>query len=163
MTQATKAIAEFIHRSTAADFPDQAIEKSKKVIADTVASILSGANSEVTEHLLAYLKLSGESGDSPIIGTAERGSAEMAALINGTFGHALDFDDVLSMMPAHPSAVIIAVLLADLKRQPLSGKALIEAHVIGVEVGGKIGLGITTGHYHRGFHGTGTLSQQAVA
>ena len=157
MIQPTKAIAEFIHRSSAADFPDQAIEKSKKVIADTVASILSGANSEVTEHLLAYLKLSGESGDSPIIGTAERSSAEMAALINGTFGHALDFDDVLSMMPAHPSAVIVAVLLADLKRQPLSGKALIEAHVIGVEVGGKIGLGITTGHYHRGFHGTGTL------
>ena len=42
----------------------EAIEKSKKVIADTVASILSGANSEVTEHLLSYLKLSGESGDS---------------------------------------------------------------------------------------------------
>jgi len=157
MTQATQAIADFIHRSSAADFPDQAIEKSKKVIADTVACILAGANSEVTEHLLAYLKMSGETGDSPIIGTAAHGSAEMAALINGTFGHALDFDDVLSMMPAHPSAVIIAVLLADLKRQPLSGKDLIEAHVIGVEVGGKIGLGITTGHYHRGFHGTGTL------
>jgi len=29
--------------------------------------------------------------------------------------------------------------------------------VIGVEIGGKIGLGITNGHYHRGFHGTGTL------
>jgi 2-methylcitrate dehydratase PrpD len=156
-TQATQTIVEFIHRSSVADFPEHAIEKSKKVIADTVAAILSGANSEVTEPLLAYLKISGESGDSPIIGTAERSSAEMAALINGSFGHALDFDDVLSMMPAHPSAIIVAALFADLARHPLSGKDLIEAHVIGVEVGGKIGLGITTGHYHRGFHGTGTL------
>lgn len=157
MTESTRAIAEFIHRSSIADFPDHAIEKSKKVIADTVAVILAGANSEVSEPLLAYLRLSAESGASPVLGTAERCSAEMAALINGSFGHALDFDDVLSMMPAHPSAIIVAVLLADLARHPLSGKTLIESYVVGVEVGGKIGLGITTGHYDRGFHGTGTL------
>jgi 2-methylcitrate dehydratase PrpD len=29
---------------------------------------------------------------------------------------------------------------------------------MGVEVGGKIGQAITVGHYHRGFHGTGTLA-----
>jgi 2-methylcitrate dehydratase PrpD len=157
MTQATAALADFIHRSSAADFPADALEKSKKVIADTVAAMLSGARSEVTEPLLAYLKMSGNRGDSPLLGHGERCGAETAAMINGTFGHALDFDDVLSMMPAHPSAVIIAALIADLERHPLDGQALIEAHVIGVEAGGKIGLGITTGHYHRGFHGTGTL------
>lgn len=157
MPDATQAVAGFIHRSTLQDFPADAIEKSKKVVADTVAVILAGARSEVTEPLLAYLDLAGEPGNSPVIGTAKRCSAEMAALVNGSFGHALDFDDVLSMMPAHPSAIIVAVLMADLERHPLSGAGFIEAHVAGVEVGGKIGLGITTGHYHRGFHGTGTL------
>jgi 2-methylcitrate dehydratase PrpD len=82
----------------------------------------------------------------------------MAALVNGTFGHALDFDDVLSMMPAHPSAVILSALCADARLGELPGKALIEAYVIGIEVGGKIGQAITVGHYHRGFHGTGTLA-----
>ena len=62
------------------------------------------------------------------------------------------------MMPAHPSAVILPALIADLKAGTLSGSALIEAYVIGVEVGGKIGQAITVGHYHRGFHGTGTLA-----
>jgi 2-methylcitrate dehydratase PrpD len=157
MNELTLSIAEFIDRSTSTDFPADAFEKSSKVIADTIAAMLSGAESEVTAPLLAYLKLSGESGSSPVIGTAVQCSAEMAALINGTFGHALDFDDVLSMMPAHPSAVILAALLADLGNHPLSGQTLIEAHIVGVEVGGKIGLGITGGHYHRGFHGTGTL------
>ena len=157
MHELTRTIAEFIDCSSASDFPADASEKSAKVITDTIAAMLSGAESEVTAPLLAYLKLSGESGNSPVIGTANRCSAEMAALINGTFGHALDFDDVLSMMPAHPSAVILAALLADLDNHPLSGKGLIEAHIVGVEVGGKIGLGITGGHYHRGFHGTGTL------
>ena len=157
MTEATAALADFIHRSSAADFPADALEKSKKVITDTMAAILSGARSELTDPLLAYLRDSGDSGSSPLIGRSERCGAETAAMINGSFGHALDFDDVLSMMPAHPSAVIVAALIADLERHPLDGMALIEAHVIGVEAGGKIGLAITTGHYHRGFHGTGTL------
>jgi 2-methylcitrate dehydratase PrpD len=78
--------------------------------------------------------------------------------VNGTFGHALDFDDVLSMMPAHPSAVILAALLASLGTERVTGRALIEAYVIGVEVGGKIGLGMTVGHYHRGYHATGSLA-----
>jgi len=34
---------------------------------------------------------------------------------------------------------------------------LLEAHIVGIEVGAKIGLAITIGHYDRGFHGTGTL------
>ena len=157
MNDLTQEAAHFIDCSKVEDLPVAALEKSKKVITDTIAAMLSGANSEVTPPLLAYLRLSGDTGSSPVIGTSERCSAEMAALINGTFGHALDFDDVLSMMPAHPSAVILAALLADLGNKPLSGKELITAHIVGVEIGGKIGLGITGGHYQRGFHATGTL------
>ncbi|MCW5605877.1 MAG: MmgE/PrpD family protein, partial [Burkholderiales bacterium] len=153
----TEGITRFIRDKSLDNCPPDAVDKAKKVIADTVAVILAGAGSEVAPPLLAYLRLSGESGTSPILGTAATGSAEMAALVNGTFGHALDFDDVLSMMPAHPSAVIFAALCADLAVRPLSGRAMIEAHVMGVEVGGKIGLGIAKGHYDRGFHGTGTL------
>lgn len=157
MPALTLEIARFIDQHAITDFPGDAIEKSKKVITDTMAAMLAGANSEVTAPLLAYLRRSGESGDSPVIGTAHCCSAETAALINGSFGHALDYDDVLSMMPAHPSAVILAALLAEPALRPFPGKALIEAYVFGIEVGGKIGLGITGGHYRRGFHATGTL------
>jgi len=65
---------------------------------------------------------------------------------------------VLSMMPAHPSAVILAAVMASLDEKHLSGRGLIEAYVLGVEIGGKIGLGMTVGHYHRGYHATGTLA-----
>lgn len=157
MPALTLEIARFIDQRAITDFPGDAVEKSKKVITDTMAAMLAGANSEVTAPLLAYLRRSGESGGSPVIGTAHCCGAETAALINGSFGHALDFDDVLSMMPAHPSAVILAALLAEPALRPFQGKALIEAYVFGIEVGGKIGLGITGGHYRRGFHATGTL------
>jgi 2-methylcitrate dehydratase PrpD len=158
MTGLTAALAEFIHVKTLDDLPPEALDKAKKAIADTFAVMLAGAGSEVAPPLLRYVEQTGESGMSPILGSGRTTSPEMAALVNGTFGHALDFDDVLSMMPAHPSAVIVSALCADPRAGGLAGSALIEAYVIGVEVGGQIGAAITIGHYHRGFHGTGTLA-----
>lgn len=154
----TETLAAFIQAKTLQDMPPDAFGKAKKAIADTVAVMLAGAGSEVAPPLLRYVEHAGERGMSPILGSGRTTSPEMATLVNGTFGHALDFDDVLSLMPAHPSAVILPALMADPREGKLSGRELIEAYVIGVEVGGKIGLAITVGHYHRGFHGTGTLA-----
>src|SRR5262245_43353071 len=111
---ATEAIAEFISRTSYADFPPEAPEKAGKAIADTFAVILAGAGSEEAEPLLRYAGAGEERGPVPILGTGATTSPETAALVNGTLGHALDYDDVLSMMPAHPSAVILASALASL-------------------------------------------------
>src|SRR5688500_14695023 len=146
---ATARVAAFIRETSLSALPADAVPKAKKAIADTFAAILSGASSEVAEPLMRYLEVAGGAGDVPILGTRRTAAPETAALVNGTFGHALDYDDVLSMMPAHPSAVILAALLASLDGKRVSGRDLIEAYVLGVEVGGKIGLGMTVGHYHR--------------
>lgn len=155
---ATATIAEFIVNTRTQDFPANTVENAKKVLADTYAVLLAGVSSEVSEPLLRYLEQSRESGPAPILGTGRTASAETAALVSGAFGHALDYDDVLSMMPAHPSVVILSAVLADLHSARIGGADLLEAYVIGVEVGGKIGVGMTNDHYQRGFHATGTLA-----
>ncbi len=157
MAGLTETMSRAVVEKRLEDFPAQVIDKAKKVIADTFAVILAGAGSEVAEPLARYLESTDGTGPVPIMGTDLRADAETSALINGTFGHALDFDDVLSMMPAHPSAIIVAALMAELPRHPMDGRRFIEAYVIGVEVGARIAQGITVGHYGRGFHGTGTL------
>lgn len=158
MSGATERVASFIAATTLDALPADAVPKAQKAIADTFAAILSGVGSEVSAPLLRYVKAANASGSVPILGTGLTASPETAALVNGTFGHALDFDDVLSMMPAHPSAVIIAAVLASLDARRVDGRTLLEAYVLGVEVGGKIGLGMTTSHYHRGYHATGSLA-----
>ncbi|MFT6583239.1 MAG: 2-methylcitrate dehydratase PrpD, partial [Alphaproteobacteria bacterium] len=155
---ATVTIADFIVNTKTSDFPKDSNQKAIKVIADTFAVILAGVSSEVAEPLQRYLDAAREVGASPILGAGRTTTAETAALINGTYGHALDYDDVLSMMPAHPSVVILSALLAGMNGRTVSGKDFIEAYIIGVEVGGKIGLGITNEHYQRGYHATGTLA-----
>ncbi|MCX7135952.1 MAG: MmgE/PrpD family protein, partial [Proteobacteria bacterium] len=126
--------------------------------ADTFAVIVAGAGSEVAEPLHKYLDAAQAPGPIPILGTGMTAAPETAALVNGPFGHALDYDDVLSIMPAHPSAVIVAALLASIHGKRVDGRAFIEAYLVGVEVGGNIGIGMTNGHYQRGFHATGTLA-----
>lgn len=155
---ATAAIAAFIANTSTSDFPPDSADKAKKAIADTFAVIIAGAGSEVAEPLRKYLAAAQAPGPVPILGTRMTAAPETAALINGTFGHALDYDDVLSIMPAHPSAVIVAALLASLNGKRVDGRAFIEAYIVGIEIGGNIGMGMTNGHYQRGFHATGTLA-----
>ncbi|MGZ5137324.1 MAG: MmgE/PrpD family protein, partial [Burkholderiales bacterium] len=155
---ATARVASFICGAALDALPPGAVPKAKKAIADTLAAILSGAGSEVSQPLLSYVTAMHASGENPVLGTGVSAVPETAALVNGAFGHALDYDDVLSMMPAHPSAVILAAVLASLDGKRISGRSLIEAYVVGIEVGGKIGLGMTVGHYHRGYHATGSLA-----
>ncbi|RPI43351.1 MAG: hypothetical protein EHM59_15615, partial [Betaproteobacteria bacterium] len=153
----TETIAAFIAETRIEDAPAGADEKGKKVLADTFAAMLAGVGSEVAEPLKRYLEESRSTGTSPILGTALTASPEVAAMINGTFGHSLDFDDVLPIMPGHPSVTIMGAVLPTLDREPISGRRLLDAHRVGVEVGAKIGVAMTMGHYDRGFHATGTL------
>jgi 2-methylcitrate dehydratase PrpD len=154
----TAAVAAFI--ADAALPPEEVIlDRAEKVVADTFAAILSGAGSEVAPRVLAYLDTLGAAGAVPVLGTPRTTSPEAAALVNGTFGAALDFDDVLSQMPGHPSAVVIPALVSAFAwlDAPVEGRRFLDAYVIGVEVGAKIAVGIGLGHYKRGYHATGTL------
>ena len=81
----------------------------------------------MAEPLLRYAGAGQERGPIPILGTGMTATAEMAALVNGTFGHALDYDDVLAIMPAHPSTIILSAVMASLNGKRESGKAFIEA------------------------------------
>lgn len=153
----TETLARFAVETPAADIPEAAYDKAMKAIVDTVGCILAGSVADVSEPLLRYLgQIEGE-GARPVLATGRTAPAEIAAMINGTFGHALDFDDVLSMMPAHPSTVVLPALFACLPAKT-SGQSFLDAYILGVEAGAKIGLGIGNGHYRRGWHATGTLA-----
>ena len=153
----TEALARFAVETPAGEIPEAAYENATKAIVDTVGCILAGSVADVSAPLLRYLRQIEGDGTRPVLATGKTAPAEVAAMVNGTFGHALDFDDVLSMMPAHPSTVILPALFACLPKK-VSGQRFLEAYILGVEAGAKIGLGIGNGHYRRGWHATGTLA-----
>ncbi|SDN41256.1 MmgE/PrpD family protein [Ensifer sp. YR511] len=151
---ATAAIARFVSTLRSEDFPREAVERAKMIVADSFACILSGAGSEVAPTMLAYID-EAPGGAVPILGTTRRATPQLAALVNGTFAAALDYDDL--MTPVHPSAVVVTALCSELGGGTVSGKRFLEAYIVGIEVGAKIASAIGRGHSGRGFHATATL------
>jgi 2-methylcitrate dehydratase PrpD len=88
-------------------------------------------------------------------------SEEAAVMIDAIAAHALDFDDVFLESTIHPSTVILpAVLRADRDDAPSEIIAAFGAGLIAAQaVAARVGLG----HYHRGWHGTGTIGAFAAA
>jgi 2-methylcitrate dehydratase PrpD len=155
---ATRAVARFIKETTFASIPEPVRESARRTIADTVAVFLAGSGGDVVPSLREYLKRNPSPGAAPVIGWGTSATPEVAAMVNGTLGHALDYDEVTTLYPAHPSVPILAALLASPEPAALDGQALVTAYVIGFEVGGQIARGIGLAHYHRGWHATGTLA-----
>ncbi|WP_305783685.1 MmgE/PrpD family protein [Symbioplanes lichenis] len=85
----------------------------------------------------------GEWGGHPVataIGSATRLPAPSAALVNGTLGHSLDFDDTHLPSVLHPSAAVVPAALAVAEQDDVSGPAFLDAVAVGVEVTCRLGM-----------------------
>ena len=97
---------------------------------------------------------------SPLTSPAE------AAFANGLAAHALDYDDSLTTLRGHPTAPMLGAGLAVGEAANASGKAVLAAIALGLEVGGKLGPALGAGHYMKGWHSTasvGAFTATAVA
>jgi 2-methylcitrate dehydratase PrpD len=134
------------------------LDRVKIVLADTFSATVAGANSDVLSPLKAYITAQATLADKVILGTNLKTSPELSALVNGTIASALEFDDVLSLMPGHPSAVVLSALIATDAALASSGIEILEAYAVGIEAGARIAQAMTLDHYKRGFHATGTIA-----
>jgi 2-methylcitrate dehydratase PrpD len=98
-----------------------------------------------------------------VLGTAAVASAGNAALANGTAAHALDYDDMCFVSLAHPSAPLVAAAWAVAEGSGASGRALLDAYVVGFEIEGRLGRAMNPRHYQRGWHCTSTIGTIGAA
>ncbi len=97
------------------------------------------------------------SGTCRVVGSDMMVPAQVAALVNGCQGHALDYDDTSTVMGGHPSAPVIPAVLAQAEELGSTGEALLVAIVVGIEVESHLGTLIGSAHYASGWHVTSTM------
>jgi 2-methylcitrate dehydratase PrpD len=146
-----------------ADLPDDVVSLAKLCLLDLVGVSLVGAGQRSVQILVDEADTRSPAAPCTIIGRADRAAPLEAALINGTAGHALDYDDVNMAMNGHPTVPVAPALFALAEQQRLGGKALLAAFVTGYEAGGRIGSLVQPSHYARGFHITATVGTIATA
>jgi len=155
----TEELARFAAELTFEKIPAEAIEWAKDAILDCIGVALAGTQEHVGKIITNYVKEAAGRPEAGVFAAGFKTNAENAALANGTMAHALDFDDwILPNWMGHPTAPLLAAILALGQRQRISGKDILTAYVIGFEVGGRVGAGVGRGHYeHCSWHPTATL------
>lgn len=98
-----------------------------------------------------------------LFGTSARVPAAAAARVNGSAGHALDYDDVNYALMGHPSVPLLPALFALAEAKGRDGAALMAAFVAGYEFECRVGRLVAPGHYATGFHATATLGALGAA
>jgi len=98
-----------------------------------------------------------------VIGQATRTDPMTAAFVNAIAANLLDYDDTHLATVIHPAAPIFPPLLALAEQRGLSGTAVLHAFLLGGEVACRIGLGVSPGHYDRGWHITATTGVLGAA
>ncbi|MEM6679222.1 MAG: MmgE/PrpD family protein [Pseudomonadota bacterium] len=160
MTTAIERLAQFATTVPVASHPEAAIATAKRAFLDTIGCMLLGASSKVTEVAIRAAEGWG-TGKAPVYGTGKRLPAPWAAMANGASAHAFDLDDYTLQANDHPSAVLVPALLAAVTDRPMSGqatgRALLDAYLVGLEAIFRLGEAVNMGHYNRGWHTTSTL------
>jgi 2-methylcitrate dehydratase PrpD len=138
------------------DLPQRAVENSKKFILDLLGNILAARHLESSQIVLAVAKDLGGNPTSICIGSNYKTSAQMAALVNGTYGHGFDMDDDHREGTQHSSVVVFPAVFAMAERTGASGKDLLTSFIFGSEVTIRLGEAFLGQTYYQGFHPTGT-------
>jgi 2-methylcitrate dehydratase PrpD len=152
------AIAEFVVHSAP---PAAARVRAATAVLDTVGVALAGS-SEAVSHIVQTSLPRVEDG-SPVWGARMRSTPTEAALANGTAAHALDYDDMCFVSLAHPSAPLVPAVLGAADVSHASGRAALDAYVVGFEIQARLGRAMNPRHYQRGWHCTSTLGTISAA
>lgn len=124
---------------------------------DTLGCTLLGSVEPCAALLLDTPGIAEAPGPALLLGTQRRTSMLDASLFNGTAAHAVDYDDVSGVVGGHPSAPMVAPLLAIAEQQRLKGQDFLVAFMVGIDIQHRIGRGVNFHHYGKGWHPTATL------
>ena len=168
MTSFTADVAARVAALRYDDLPADLVELTRQCVLDWFGVTVAGSREPAAEIVLAELADECPTGTATVVGRSARLPASMAALVNGTASHALDYDDVNSAMNGHPTVPVLGALLALAETraaagEPASGRDVVCAFVAGYEAECRVGRALGSAPYQRGFHATGTLGTLGAA
>src|SRR5579863_5683227 len=153
---ATRRLAEFVVGSRWEEVPGVVRHEGKRALVNFVGAALGGCRDPAIELALQALGAFAGSPRATVIGRAERADSLFASFLNAAGANVLEFDDTHFPTVIHPAAPVAPALFALAEARPVSGRDLLHAFILGVEVECRIGNAVTPSHYRQGWHITST-------
>lgn len=158
----TATLAEFVSSTTLDGVNADAVSYAKTAIRDYVGVALFGSHHDVGDQVYDYLDTYEGTGSATVFQRDPK-SPPAAALANGAFGHAVDYDDTFESIVLHPTSPVFAAALAAADDTNASGEELLTGYIVGCEVAYRVGHSTYPEHYQNGWHSTGTAGSFGAA
>ena len=143
---AIAAFADHVVRTGFQDLPGDAVNAAKTFILDTLGVGMAGSSGPMASELAETQETWGHRGEARVWGNGKHLPAPAAAMCNAYQVHNSEFDCVHEEAVVHAMTVVLPVALAGAeRRRGVSGRDLIAAVTLGVDVAAGLGVAATTG------------------
>lgn len=161
MASITRELAQFVVRTDTLPAPIR--HMARLCLLDWCGAAIAGSAEPIAAPLLQTLQLVDARADATVLGTPLRASAPWAALVNGSFSHVLELDDVHLPAAIHGSATVWAATLAVAEQTGAPAEAATLAFAVGYEVMARIGVLAGQRMIRENHHPTGVLGYFGAA
>ncbi|MFU8776659.1 MAG: MmgE/PrpD family protein [Roseovarius sp.] len=145
MDHLAQTLADYAANLRFEDIPQAVIRRARLLALDVTGSVLRASKDAAFASCLqpTLTDLGWTSQDQVAVpGLPGRHSLPVAALLSGTLGHALEFDDFHTAAMIHPSAPVVAAAFSVGQVTGACGRDVLAAIVAGFEVSCRIGLAL---------------------
>ena len=159
----TDILARFVAEHPSRGWSDAIDHEAHRTFINWVGCAVGAAHHETARAALAAVQALQPAAQASLLGRRERVDMASAALVNGISSHTFDFDDTHLKTIIHPAGPVASALLALAEHTGASGRALIDALVLGIDVSCRVGNAMYPDHYDRGWHITGSTGSVGAA
>jgi 2-methylcitrate dehydratase PrpD len=174
----TRILANFVATHPSKGWSDAVDHEAHRTFLNWLGCAVGASRHEAADAALAAVQMLHPAPQATLLGRKTAGGQACkvdmasAALINGITSHTFDFDDTHLKTIIHPAGPVASALLAlaegfsgnaAVKGRVISGRDLIDALVIGIDVSCRVGNAMYPDHYDRGWHITGSTGTLGAA
>jgi 2-methylcitrate dehydratase PrpD len=159
----TRILAQFVAEHPSRGWSDALDHEAHRTFLNWAGCAVGAAHHETAQAALGAVMALQPAPQATLLGRRERVDMASAALINGISSHTFDFDDTHLKTIIHPAGPVASALLALAEHTGASGRALIDALVLGIDVSCRVGNAMYPDHYDRGWHITGSTGSVGAA
>jgi 2-methylcitrate dehydratase PrpD len=159
----THTLARFVAGHPSQGWSDAVEREAHRTFYNWLGCAIGAAHHEAAIAALAAVQMLEPSEQASVLGRAERVDMASAALLNGITSHTFDFDDTHLKTIIHPAGPVASAVLALGEQRGASGRDVIDALVLGIDVACRIGNVMYPDHYDRGWHITGSTGMLGAA
>ena len=159
----TQILAQFVAHHPSRGWSDAVDHEAHRTFMNWLGCAVGAAHHEAADAALAAVNMLQPTAQASVLGRTEKVDMASAALINGITSHTFDFDDTHLKTIIHPAGPVASAVLAMAEHLGNSGREVIDALVIGIDVSCRVGNAMYPDHYDRGWHITGSTGTLGAA